>query len=129
MWFYERYSPDSYRNNREKYKDHEDENREFNYKECLWFCLMSLTPQGGGQAPMNLSGRLLAASWWLFGFIIITSYIANLTSFLTTPFLATPIESLADLCKQQEIQYAPLHGSIEAQYFERMKNIEEKFYE
>ena len=36
-----------------------------------------------GEAPKNLSGRLVAATWWLFGFIIIASYTANLAAFLT----------------------------------------------
>ena len=39
--------------------------------------------QGGGEAPKNLSGRLVTATWWLFGFIIIASYTANLAAFLT----------------------------------------------
>ena len=34
----------------------DDEQRYFNLKECLWFCMTSLTPQGGGEAPKNLSG-------------------------------------------------------------------------
>lgn len=48
MWIFDRYSPYSYQNNREKYKD-DDEKREFTLKECLWFCMTSLTPQGGGK--------------------------------------------------------------------------------
>uniref|UniRef100_A0A1B6MPB2 Ionotropic glutamate receptor L-glutamate and glycine-binding domain-containing protein n=1 Tax=Graphocephala atropunctata TaxID=36148 RepID=A0A1B6MPB2_9HEMI len=64
MWAFDRYSPYSYQNNRDKYKD-DDEQREFNLKECLWFCMTSLTPQGGGEAPKNFSGRLVAATWWL----------------------------------------------------------------
>lgn len=47
MWIFDRYSPYSYQNNREKYID-DDEKREFTLKECLWFCMTSLTPQGGG---------------------------------------------------------------------------------
>ena len=39
----------------------------FNVRECLWFCLTSLTSQGGGEPPSNISGKLIAASWWLFG--------------------------------------------------------------
>lgn len=66
MYIFDRYSPYSYQNNREKYKN-DDEKREFTLKECLWFCMTSLTPQGGGEAPKNLSGRLVAATWWLFG--------------------------------------------------------------
>ncbi|CAG9835987.1 unnamed protein product [Diabrotica balteata] len=128
MWVFDRWSPYSYQNNREKYKD-DEEKREFNLKECLWFCMTSLTPQGGGEAPKNLSGRLVAATWWLFGFIIIASYTANLAAFLTVSRLDTPIESLDDLSKQYKIQYAPLNGSAVQTYFERMANIEARFYE
>lgn len=48
MWVFDRYSPYSYQNNREKYKE-DEEKREFTLKECLWFCMTSLTPQGGGK--------------------------------------------------------------------------------
>ncbi|CAB3227099.1 unnamed protein product [Arctia plantaginis] len=128
MWVFDRWSPYSYQNNREKYKD-DEEKREFTLKECLWFCMTSLTPQGGGEAPKNLSGRLLAATWWLFGFIIIASYTANLAAFLTVSRLDTPIESLDDLSKQYKIQYAPVNGSASMTYFRRMADIEERFYE
>ncbi|BES98926.1 glutamate receptor [Nesidiocoris tenuis] len=128
MWVFDRWSPYSYQNNREKYKN-DEEKREFNLKECLWFCMTSLTPQGGGEAPKNLSGRLVAATWWLFGFIIIASYTANLAAFLTVSRLDTPIESLDDLAKQYKIRYAPINGSEAMTYFQRMANIEEKFYE
>uniref|UniRef100_T1H988 Uncharacterized protein n=2 Tax=Rhodnius prolixus TaxID=13249 RepID=T1H988_RHOPR len=128
MWIFDRWSPYSYQNNREKYKD-DEEKREFNLKECLWFCMTSLTPQGGGEAPKNLSGRLVAATWWLFGFIIIASYTANLAAFLTVSRLDTPIESLDDLAKQYKIQYAPINGSSSMTYFKRMADIEERFYE
>ncbi|XP_050546759.1 ionotropic receptor 25a [Daktulosphaira vitifoliae] len=128
MWIFDRWSPYSYQNNREKYKD-DEEKREFNLKECLWFCMTSLTPQGGGEAPKNLSGRLVAATWWLFGFIIIASYTANLAAFLTVSRLDTPVESLDDLSKQYKIQYAPLNGSSAMTYFQRMADIETRFYE
>jgi len=127
MWIFDRWSPYSYQNNMEKYED-DDEKRYFNFKESLWFCMTSLTPQGGGEAPKNLSGRLVAATWWLFGFIIIASYTANLAAFLTVSRLETPVESLEDLAKQYKIQYAPVNGSATASYFERMAYIEERFY-
>lgn len=44
MYIFDRWSPYSYQNNRDKYVD-DDEKREFNMKECLWFCMTSLTPQ------------------------------------------------------------------------------------
>ncbi|XP_034939121.1 ionotropic receptor 25a-like [Chelonus insularis] len=128
MWIFDRWSPYSYQNNKEKYKD-DDEKRNFDLKECLWFCMTSLTPQGGGEAPKNLSGRLVAATWWLFGFIIIASYTANLAAFLTVSRLETPVESLDDLSKQYKIQYAPMKPSEAYTYFQRMSDIERRFYE
>lgn len=76
-----------------------------------------------------LVGRLVAATWWLFGFIIIASYTANLAAFLTVSRLDTPIESLDDLAKQYKVLYAPLNGSSAMTYFERMADIERRFYE
>ncbi|XP_076751604.1 ionotropic receptor 25a [Xylocopa sonorina] len=127
LWIFDRWSPYSYQNNREKYKD-DEEKREFNLRECFWFCMTSLTPQGGGEAPKNLSGRLVAATWWLFGFIIIASYTANLAAFLTVSRLEIPIETLEDLSKQYKIQYAPVYNSPAYTYFKRMAAIEWKFY-
>ncbi|XP_076636399.1 ionotropic receptor 25a-like [Colletes latitarsis] len=128
LWIFDRWSPYSYQNNREKYKD-DDEKREFNLRECFWFCMTSLTPQGGGEAPKNLSGRLVAATWWLFGFIIIASYTANLAAFLTVSRLEIPIETLDDLSKQYKIQYAPVKNSPAYIYFKRMAAIEWRFYD
>jgi ionotropic glutamate receptor len=109
LWIFDRFSPYSYTNNREKYKE-DAEKREFTLRECLWFCMTSLTPQGGGEAPKNISGRLVAATWWLFGFIIIASYTANLAAFLTVSRLEQQINSLEDLGKQYKVQYAPIKG-------------------
>lgn len=107
---------------------HDEGKPEFGFKDSLWFCITSLTPQGGGEAPMNLSGRIVAGAWWLFCFIIIASYTANLAAFLTVSRLDIPIESLDDLAKQYRIKYAPVEGTAEHAYFERMAYIEEIFY-
>ncbi|KAF8382361.1 hypothetical protein PRIPAC_71503, partial [Pristionchus pacificus] len=128
LWIFEKFSPYSYTNNKERYKD-DIEKREFTLKECLWFCMTSLTPQGGGEAPKNISGRLVAATWWLFGFIIIASYTANLAAFLTVSRLEQSIKSLDDLSKQYKIEYAPTKGSASETYFRRMAEIEERFYQ
>uniref|UniRef100_A0A183C949 Glutamate receptor ionotropic, kainate 2 n=1 Tax=Globodera pallida TaxID=36090 RepID=A0A183C949_GLOPA len=127
LWVFDRFSPYSYRNNSEEYAD-ETEKRRFTFKECLWFCMTSLTPQGGGEAPKNVSGRLVAATWWLFGFIIIASYTANLAAFLTVSRMEQTINELDDLAKQYKIEYAPLRGGATETYFRRMAEIEENFY-
>ena len=46
LWIFDRWSPYSYQNNKEKYADDpEEEKREFSLKESLWFSMTSLTPQ------------------------------------------------------------------------------------
>lgn len=106
----------------------DDGKPDFGLRDSLWFCITSLTPQGGGEAPQNLSGRIVAGAWWLFCFIVIASYTANLAAFLTVSRLDIPIESLDDLAKQYRIKYAPVDGTAEQTYFERMAYIEEIFY-
>ena len=57
IWCFDKWSPYSYQNNMERFED-DDENRLFTLKECVWFCLTSMTPHGGGEAPKNFSGRV-----------------------------------------------------------------------
>ncbi|CEF59620.1 Ionotropic receptor 25a [Strongyloides ratti] len=129
LWLYDRLSPFSYTNLSKKTENSELENkRKFTLKECLWFCLTSLTPQGGGETPLNASGRFLSATWWVFSFIIIATYTANLAAFLTVSRLEQSISSLDDLANQYKVDYAPIKGSDAEMYFKRMAMIEEKFY-
>ncbi|XP_046565888.1 ionotropic receptor 25a-like [Haliotis rubra] len=125
---FDKLSPFSYQNSKQEWNGDGPEPRVFSLKEGIWFCMMSLTPQGGGETPRALSGRLIAATWWLFGFIIIATYTANLAAFLTVSRLETPIESLDDLSKQFKVKYAPMNGSNAQIYFQRMADIENKFY-
>ena len=83
MWIFDKYSPYSYQNNMDKYED-DEEKRFFDLRECFWFCMTSLTPQGGGEAPKNVSGRLVAGNRleliWLLPYSFLT---------LTNPLLTT----------------------------------------
>ncbi|KRX98703.1 Glutamate receptor ionotropic, kainate 3 [Trichinella pseudospiralis] len=128
LWLFDRFSPYSYKNNKEKYIN-EPEKREFTFKESLWFCMNSLTPQGGGETPRNFSGRIVAATWWLFGFIIIASYTANLAAFLTVSRIESSITSIDQLAKQYKIKYGVVKDSLAAAYFQRMAEIEQRFYD
>lgn len=125
---FDRYSPYSYRNKPEKYVDEEDK-RIFTFKETLWFCFISLTPQGGGDAPKCISGRLVAAIWWLLGFVFTASYTANLAAFLTVSRLENHVDNMATLSKQYKIRYAPVESSAADAYFTEMAYIEDKYYE
>uniref|UniRef100_A0ABD2WDN8 Ionotropic glutamate receptor C-terminal domain-containing protein n=1 Tax=Trichogramma kaykai TaxID=54128 RepID=A0ABD2WDN8_9HYME len=137
IWLFDAWSPYSYQNvvkNPKKAgvdeKDIDDEcKRIFSLRESLWFCLTSLTPHGGGEAPRNLSGQLVAATWWLFGFIVVASYTANLAAFLTISKFEKVIESFDDLVEQYKFSYSVVENSTTYRYFLRMRDIEMRFYE
>ncbi len=80
LWFLDRFSPYSARNNKEA---HPYPCRIFTLKESFWFALTSFTPQGGGEAPKSLSGRVLVAAYWLFVVLMLATFTANLAAFLT----------------------------------------------
>lgn len=103
LWTLDKLSPFSFSNNRILYS-HCIEKRDFTFKECFWFGMTSITPQGGGEAPKNYSGKMAVATWWAFGFIIIACYTANLAAFLTVSRLDSPIESLQHLLEQYRIR-------------------------
>ena len=80
LWGLDRFSPYSYYNNKDAYPDGA---RDFTIGESMWFALTSLTPQGGGECPKALSGRVLVAAYWLFIVLMLATFTANLAAFLT----------------------------------------------
>lgn len=51
--------------------------------ESFWFALTSFTPQGGGETPKAISGRVLVAAYWVFVVLMLATFTANLAAFLT----------------------------------------------
>ena len=104
LTIYDKLSPYSYQNFPSKYKDDYTENKVFNIKESLWFCFTSMTAQGGGDVPKFLCGQILGATWWIFGFIFVASFTANLAAFLTVGRLQSGIQDLDDLTHQEGVK-------------------------
>ena len=48
---------------------------------------------------------MIAALWWFFTLIMISSYTANLAAFLTVERMESPIESAEDLARQVLLVY------------------------
>ncbi|CAO1298804.1 unnamed protein product [Diamesa hyperborea] len=124
IWLVDRYSPYSSRNHLYSYPC-----REFSFKESFWFALTSFTPQGGGEAPKALSGRILVAAYWLFVVLMLATFTANLAAFLTVERMQTPVQSLEQLARQSRINFTVVEGSDTHQYFKNMKIAEDKLYE
>ncbi|CAG0903981.1 unnamed protein product, partial [Darwinula stevensoni] len=125
IWLLDTFSPYSAQNNKELYPY---ECRKFTLSESLWFALTSFTPQGGGEAPRALSGRILVAAYWLFVVLMLATFTANLAAFLTVERMQNPIGSLEELAHQSKVNYTVQNGTSTKQYFENMANAEDELY-
>ncbi|KAF6208104.1 hypothetical protein GE061_016554 [Apolygus lucorum] len=125
IWFLDKYSPYSARNNKDKYPY---PTREFTLRESFWFAVTSFTPQGGGEAPKSLSARTLVAAYWLFVVLMLATFTANLAAFLTVERMQSPVQSLKQLARQSRINYTVVQDSDAHSYFRNMKNAEETLY-
>merc|ERR1711892_348992 len=77
----------------------------FSFGYSLWFNVASLLGQGVERLPQSFSSRLVTLSWWLFIFLMVSSYTANLAAFLTVDRMVNPIKSLESLVQQDKIKY------------------------
>ncbi|CAG2168217.1 unnamed protein product, partial [Oppiella nova] len=100
-----------------------------------------LVYQVSGVYPHSISSRIVSSVWWLFVFIVVTSYLSNLTAnsvltkmkftlyhisgkyetlsegFLYYDQMVVPISSFDDLAKQNIIEYGLLRNSSTEAYF------------
>ena len=90
---------------------------EFSLCNSLWFTVGSLMQQGSDLTPKSISTRMIAAMWWFFTLIMISSYTANLAAFLTVERMESPIESAEDLAKQTKIKYGCLESGSTRAFF------------
>ncbi|UXI22280.1 uncharacterized protein NH340_JMT08223 [Sarcoptes scabiei] len=115
LFFVARFSPYEWINPHPCVKEPNELKNNFSMKNTLWFTIGCLMQQGCDIMPRSLSTRVLAASWWFFILILVSSYTANLAAFLTVERMVNPIESAEDLSKQTKIPYGCLKsGSTEA---------------
>ena len=61
---------------------------------------------------------MIAALWWFFTLIMISSYTANLAAFLTVERMQDTVRSLEELNRQSKINYTVMEDSPYLEYFE-----------
>ncbi|KAH8020295.1 hypothetical protein HPB51_000106 [Rhipicephalus microplus] len=88
----------------------------------LWFTISSIMQQGCEPLPRSTSTFIISTTWWLFSFVLVSSYTANLASFLTRERLKSPIESVEDLAKQSEIRYGCVRSGSTQAFFQESKH-------
>ncbi|XP_075739290.1 glutamate receptor ionotropic, kainate 2-like [Rhipicephalus microplus] len=92
---------------------------DFTLPNSCWFIVSAIMRQGCGIFPRAASARIIAATWWIFSFVLVSCYTANLTAFLTKERLLSPIESAEDLAKQSAVRYGCVRsGSTHALFKE-----------
>ncbi|XP_078600206.1 glutamate receptor ionotropic, kainate 3-like isoform X1 [Branchiostoma floridae x Branchiostoma japonicum] len=104
-----------------------DNDNNFTLKNSLWFSYWSIVRKGGEPAPRAIHTRLLGGFWWLFSLIVMATYTANLTAFLTVKRLETPIRSLEDLVHQSTVEFGTVRGNFLYNFFREQKGSENVF--
>ncbi|XP_073172389.1 probable glutamate receptor isoform X4 [Lepidochelys kempii] len=113
-----------------EWKEPKSEENHFTFLNSLWFGAGALTLQGAAPHPKALSGRIIAAIWWLFTLSLLAAYIANFTALLRAGNEPLPIQTFEDLVKQREIEFGTVESSSTFQFFKNSRNpIHQMIYE
>ncbi|XP_066261896.1 glutamate receptor ionotropic, kainate 2-like [Euwallacea similis] len=94
----------------------------WDFKNCLWLTLGSITTQGCDILPKGVCSRIATASWWFFSLIITATYTANLAAFLTMSKKDDSIKSVEELAAQSKVKYGCLRNGATASFFEHSNN-------
>lgn len=95
---------------------------QFSVSNSFWFTIAAVMQQGSDLAPRSLSTRLVAAIWYFFTLIMISSYTANLAAFLTVEKVVYPIERAEDLYRHpMHIEYACVGNGSTDTFFSKSK--------
>lgn len=114
-----RFSPYEWQNPHPCEQEADELSNDFTMKNTLWFTIGCLMQQGCDIMPGALSTRVMAAAWWFFILILVSSYTANLAAFLTVERMDNPIQSADDLAKQTKVLYGCLKSGSTRAFFQR----------
>ncbi|KAG5684287.1 hypothetical protein PVAND_013523 [Polypedilum vanderplanki] len=107
---------------------------QFTLKNSMWFTIGAILQEGSDIAPKATSTRIVASIWWFFTLIMVSSYTANLASFLTVQTSNPAIENVADMIAAGEsgkLTYGAKKGGSTLKFFEIADSNEDhkKMYE
>ncbi|CAG7824227.1 unnamed protein product [Allacma fusca] len=98
-------------------EDPDELHNQFTFLNSFWFTIGSIMQQGSDIAPKAVSTRMIAGIWWFFTLIMVSSYTANLATFLIVQDLDVSIRSLEDLPKQTKAKYGCVDTGTTAAFF------------
>ncbi|KAL1491605.1 hypothetical protein ABEB36_012177 [Hypothenemus hampei] len=95
---------------------------QFNMSNSVWFVTGAMLQQGSEIAPIAIPTRLVSGVWWFFVLIMVSSYTANLASFLVTENnieIITDVESLVQNAEKYNIHYGSKINGTTMEFFEK----------
>ncbi|CAG9769593.1 unnamed protein product [Ceutorhynchus assimilis] len=100
---------------------------QFNMSNSVWFATGAMLQQGSEIAPIAIPTRLVSGVWWFFVLIMVSSYTANLASFLVTENtvdLFSDVKSLVENAEKYGIRYGSKAGGATMDFFAKSKGNE-----
>ncbi|XP_012251025.2 glutamate receptor ionotropic, kainate 2-like isoform X2 [Athalia rosae] len=101
LWVVGRLCPDEWTNPYPCIEEPRELENQLSLKNCFWFLAGAFMQQGSEIAPIGLSTRMVAGSWWFFCLIITQAYTANLAAFLVIESKQVLIKNVEDLATNQ----------------------------
>ncbi|XP_076267436.1 glutamate receptor ionotropic, kainate 3-like [Rhynchophorus ferrugineus] len=95
---------------------------QFSLANSVWFATGAMLQQGSEIAPIAIPTRLVSGVWWFFVLIMVSSYTANLASFLVTENhveLFTDVKSLLENADKYGIRYGAKANGATMDFFEK----------
>ena len=89
------------------------------FTNSLWSSVVYYVGQSADSLhPVSASGRITVGVYWFALLIILSTYTANLAAFLTIRRFTSPIRSVEDLARQNDIAYGTVENSQPQAFFE-----------
>uniref|UniRef100_A0AAR5Q5X3 Uncharacterized protein n=2 Tax=Dendroctonus ponderosae TaxID=77166 RepID=A0AAR5Q5X3_DENPD len=98
---------------------------QFNMSNSVWFATGAMLQQGSEIAPIAIPTRLVSGVWWFFVLIMVSSYTANLASFLVTENnieLFNDVRSLVENADKYGIRYGSKNLGATMGFFKKSTN-------
>lgn len=90
----------------------------FSISNSIWFVIASALGQSNADVtPRSPAGRVVGAAWWFFILVLVASYSANLTAYLTIERMSSSAQTADELSRQTDVEYGAVSGGATFNFF------------
>ncbi|XP_037832845.1 probable glutamate receptor [Kryptolebias marmoratus] len=100
----------------------ERDEHSFTLLHSFWYITGALTLQGAGPQPKAVSGRIIAAIWWMFSLVLLVCYFSSFSLMLRSDHRHMSISSFEDLANQNLIDYGTVQSGSTMLFFKNSNN-------